>query len=497
MKNSQPPDPLPAKKRQRLSSTSSIRSTKASESSLQKDATVPEKDIHLSIKHPDTIPPEKSTSDIKTFITLPPVSIFQPEDNAPVLTEMKPPADVSRMDNTHSVVILGDMQELADGRLTELATCSLPESEPSTPSTNLQTHGYTGNTIKVNLVRSTSGTRERTLNSELPCQIPDNKAPTSHHIIYLKDRSRRKATDDGPDSDNESIISTTSTNASTASSYHRVRLHEVKTKLRAMKKDQDGHLIIDKSTFPLGDLIYLNRFSGKKKTGLQKRREEREKERLLAKQAKSLKNIKESSPSVSLATEPNHLDETNNNKSNEENKTEEQVDVVPLSKDEITKKNKQSFANISVSMNESGELVVGDVHSLNHPNKLDVNDALMERELEDPELDDQQLFRRCFHKRKKNNIDPNQKMRTIASKRWRPAETSLFWEALSKVGQDFSLMECYFRGRNVNRTKLELKTKFQREDKIQGERITYLLKRAASKPLNFDDFTHRIPEQTP
>ena len=96
-----------------------------------------------------------------------------------------------------------------------------------------------------------------------------------------------------------------------------------------MKKDENGDSLIDTTTFPLGDLIYLSRNSGTKITGIQKRREQREKDRAKQKEehernsemASSIASIKTTSSTRTLET---------------------------LSKEEITSANKNAFKGVIV-----------------------------------------------------------------------------------------------------------------------------------------------------
>lgn len=290
------------------------------------------------------------------------------------------------------------------------------------------------------------------------------KSPKRKPNLYVARRSVPESVSDNGVSDNESTISEAPSNLSTASSRHASRRREVKEKIRLMKKDENGDSLIDTTTFPLGDLIYMSRRSGTKITGIQKRREQREKDRAKQKEehernseiASSVASVKTTSSTRTLET---------------------------LSKEEITSANKNAFKSISVKTNAAGELILTDKPIIPHPEKEAFDKNNFEHEFED-DADDRELFRRCFHKNKTKRTNRPDKIR-----RWDDKENILFWEALSRVGQDFSLMEYYFKGKNVIRTKFELKTKFQREDKIHRERVTEILLSASKKSLNPNDFT--------
>jgi len=266
------------------------------------------------------------------------------------------------------------------------------------------------------------------------------------------------------DSDNESTVSEAPSNLSTTSSRYSSRRAEVKEKIRLMKKDDNGEAVIDTATFPLGDLIYMSRHAGTKITGIQKRREQREKDRAILKE----EHEKRSERASSIVSVKSIHDETRS--------------LQKLSNDEITSKNKASFQSISVKTNEAGELILSDKPVIAHPEQQNFDRDNLEHEFED-NAEDRELFKRCFRKHRTKRTDRPEKVR-----RWCEKENKLFWEALSRVGQDFSLMEYYFKGKNVIRTKFELKTKFQREDRIHRDKVTEILKLATKKCLNASDF---------
>ncbi|KAL0278847.1 UNVERIFIED_CONTAM: hypothetical protein PYX00_000537 [Menopon gallinae] len=73
----------------------------------------------------------------------------------------------------------------------------------------------------------------------------------------------------------------------------------------------------------------------------------------------------------------------------------------------------------------------------------------------------------CYYKRK-----------TQKSRDWSDTETKRFYKALNTIGTDFSLMQKYF----PVRTRLELKNKFKREEKLNRS----LVDRALNNPSEFD-----------
>lgn len=89
-------------------------------------------------------------------------------------------------------------------------------------------------------------------------------------------------------------------------------------------------------------------------------------------------------------------------------------------------------------------------------------------------------YKRCLIKKKPSNI--------IKSRRWSSKENELFWQALEIVGQDFSMMESWFKCKNQKRSKTELKSKFHREDKHFSSRINSCLKIATKRKLKESDF---------
>merc|ERR1712157_466542 len=129
----------------------------------------------------------------------------------------------------------------------------------------------------------------------------------------------------------------------------------------------------------------------------------------------------------------------------------------------------------NVSVDEvTGELIVGE-QIMEFIDKQEKQFS----ETEDNEFDLMSGYKKCYQGRKK----------TIA-KKWSKLETELFYKALTAVGQDFQMMELYFKsfGGGKTRNKKELRSKFQREDKSNGKKITQALKNSIKSELKISDF---------
>jgi len=303
--------------------------------------------------------------------------------------------------------------------------------------------------------------------------------------------------------------------------------------MKMLKKDDDGDLILDKSEFTLANLIYVNRKFGKHKTGLQERRERLEKiekdrklqeaieetKRLEKKQEEEkIKNQilqeKEEREEVAVPVKTENLigdkdDEPMTPASvsgaavEEESETvESTVDKAPgsvvsvsesknedageepplnkeLSADEVTKRNRAAFNSLNLRTNEKGEMVVESTKTISYPG-ADENVYSMPATLQENDTDLHTRYKRCFVKKK--GIPPTK------SRRWSPRETDLFWEGLAIVGLDFTMLEWWFKSKETLRSKNELKSKFHREDKINGNKINHCLQVASKRPLKESDF---------
>merc|ERR1712066_23382 len=150
-----------------------------------------------------------------------------------------------------------------------------------------------------------------------------------------------------------------------------------------------------------------------------------------------------------------------------------EVEEEELTEDQLTEKNRKAVNDINVVVNADGELIVGE----NVKVKLQESQQKFENVGVVNEVEEMKNYKRCFNKRC-----------TGKARRWRENENVLFWEALAITGQDFTLMEWYFKSKHILRNKLELKSKFHREDKLHGKLINKCLKEAARKPLKLDDF---------
>lgn len=161
--------------------------------------------------------------------------------------------------------------------------------------------------------------------------------------------------------------------------------------------------------------------------------------------------------------------------------TETKQEVVEMTEMEQSRKTREEFDSVigMTKVNDKGELVI-DNSQLNeqHPDQKKIDQ--LERVCYD-EVDAMNNYKRCYQKRC-----------TGKARRWREKENSLFWEALAIVGQDFQLMECYFKQKQVRRNKSELKSKFSREDRAQPKLVTEYLKKAGNRPLEMTDFITEI-----
>jgi len=285
--------------------------------------------------------------------------------------------------------------------------------------------------------------------------------------------------------ENLSISGDSSANISISSSRtstkHRMRSTQVKNKLKNMKKDKDGNIILDKAKFPLADLIYVTRHFGKRKTGLQERREKFE---LDAKNRK-LELLKRKEL---VGAEGEDSEETLNSKKEKTEALDEHETlstITQLTEDELTNQNKQNLNKINIRQNENGEMVVDSEQSVAYPGVVAFENQNKEAILEEDDIDMNHRYKRCLTKKKPAHCAPQ-----IKARRWQEAENVLFWQALSIVGQDFSLMEYYFKSKKCKRFKNELKSKFHREDKLFSNRVNNCLKKAAETPLKESDFKY-------
>lgn len=287
--------------------------------------------------------------------------------------------------------------------------------------------------------------------------------------------------------DAQSVTSAHSQNSqasTTSTTYRRYRAQEVKSKLKAMKKDDDGQVIIDKDEFPLADLIYVSRYVGTKKTGLQIKREnlEAKKRQSIIDREAELKIKQENEANDGETGEKDDKSDPSSDSKIKDaiTKTEAHVVVSELTEMQQSMKNRENIDKVlgMTKINEKGELVV-DSNQLveSHPDKK----KDFERDLGFDEVDAMNNYKRCYQKRC-----------TGKARRWRETENSLFWEALAIVGQDFQLMESYFQGKQVRRNKAELKSKFSREDKAQRSLVNECLKKASLRPLAMNDFITKI-----
>lgn len=330
---------------------------------------------------------------------------------------------------------------------------------------------------------ATSPTKPLTINS--PFRVPEsptlNSQPakfnlpqqqTSYSSSCLESLSPTRIPTENEDvEDTQSIASSQASTASTT--YRRIRAQEVKSKLKSMEKDKDGKVIIDKDQFPLADLIYVSRYVGAKKTGLQIKREEFE-----AKKRAQIEQQQKDGVKVEASEEAETAEKKDDNEATE---TEPKQEVVELTEIEQSRKTREEFDSVigMTKVNDKGELII-DNSQLNeqHPDKKKIDQ--LERVCYD-EVDAMNNYKRCYQKRC-----------TGKARRWREKENLLFWEALAIVGQDFQLMECYFKQKQVRRNKSELKSKFSREDRAQPKLVTEYLKKAGSRPLEMTDFITEI-----
>jgi len=287
--------------------------------------------------------------------------------------------------------------------------------------------------------------------------------------------------------DTQSVTSAHSQNSqasTTSTTYRRYRAQEVKSKLKAMKKDDDGQVIIDKDEFPLADLIYVSRYVGTKKTGLQIKREslEAKKRQSIIDREAELKIKQEAEAAEAETDEKDEKSNPTSDSKIEDSITKTEANIVDseLTEMQQSMKNRENIDKVlgMTKINEKGELVVDNSQLVeSHPDKK----KDFERDLGFDEVDAMNNYKRCYQKRC-----------TGKARRWRESENSLFWEALAIVGQDFQLMESYFQGKQVRRNKAELKSKFSREDKAQRSLVNECLKKASLRPLAMGDFITEI-----
>lgn len=76
----------------------------------------------------------------------------------------------------------------------------------------------------------------------------------------------------------------------------------------------------------------------------------------------------------------------------------------------------------------------------------------------------------------------------INNRKWNETDCELFWRALSSVGQDFQLMETFFKANASSKTKNQLKSKFKREDRANPEAVSACLREALNSSLSMADF---------
>ena len=370
-----------------------------------------------------------------------------------------------------------------------------------------------------------------------PDQLENIKNGANPLIKIKKSGRKRKigSASNFDDNDGAESIRSTATSTTSKASKHRMRSAEVKDKMSSMEKDSEGNVIIDKEKFQLADLIYINRHYGRRKTGLQERRERKEKKEKEVKLAIELR-AKEEEQSQAEKQDQNKNDKneddlmmTNNKfetgndgtvikgESNEQMVTRSRntshssdlignsksstpttnqdqttppilIETRELTKEELTKKNQNALSHLNIRQGEDGEMIV-DVNSqiiqeqskqepIYDPSKIT---TIQNHNSQESDLSD--TYRRCFVKKKPSTSAPPTK-----SRRWSNRENELFWDALSIVGQDFSMMEYWFKQKKVKRNKSELKSKFQREDKIFSERINLCLRTAAKRSLKESDF---------
>lgn len=362
------------------------------------------------------------------------------------------------------------------------------------------------------------------------------KIKNGNSVLKLKDRKRK--IDDVIDLDQKSFVAesirSTATSTTSRASKHRMRSAEVKDKMSSMEKDSEGNVIIDKEKFQLADLIYINRHYGKRKTGLQERRERKEKQEKELKLAVELKAKEEEQAEQEKNEDSNDKKEdsdlkitktetgtdgtvikgenleqmitrsrTNSETSSVHSKkvssqeligdttTNDQpailIEARVLTKEELTRKNQDALSHLNIRQGEDGEMIV-DINNqvIQERSKLEPTysaDVTTIQNHNSQESDLSDTYRRCFVKKKPSTSAPPTK-----SRRWSNKENELFWDALSIVGQDFSMMEYWFKQKKVKRNKSELKSKFQREDKIFSERINLCLRTAAKRSLKESDF---------
>merc|ERR1711976_729300 len=152
-----------------------------------------------------------------------------------------------------------------------------------------------------------------------------------------------------------------------------------------------------------------------------------------------------------------------------EKSEQESQEIITETSNETTK-----YSGIQFKINEAGELMIHQ-EIVYQPSKIEKFEKDSSSEFAEMES-----YKRCL-------LKPGRKS-SLNNRKWAENDTDLFWKGLATVGQDFQLLERYFKMNGSLKTKNQIRNKFKKEDKSNSELVNECLNASLTSSLKFEDF---------